>query len=246
MKKLETVLDEELSAAGVQTTELDTLFLDNKCQIRDFQGLVHLTKLRVLSMNMVGLQSLDGVEKLTNLAQLSISDNKIVDGLEKLQKLQQLYKLDMCNNRISDLNEILKLQSLPSLKILDVQWCPVAKSENFQEKVFSSLKNLLALNGFNRDGEEIEFQEEDDEEEEDDEDDDEDEYEKDEDEEEEEEGGEEEEDDGDEDEEEYEEGDDQFEPQKGDGEGLVQEEFTNDEDDLGRPSKKPRTEERQG
>lgn len=69
-------------------------------------------KLTRLNLDGLGIRSLEGIQHLKNLEQLSIRDNEIED-LSPLQGLESLYLLDAFNNRITSAEP---LASLPNLQ----------------------------------------------------------------------------------------------------------------------------------
>ena len=56
----------------------------------------------VLSLNAVGLVSLEKFPALASLKKLELSDNKISGGLESLARSSKLKRLNLSNNRIKD------------------------------------------------------------------------------------------------------------------------------------------------
>jgi len=152
-------------------SEVDTLCLDQaKCgdglaPLEPFKGLLSL------SIQDAGISSLDSMPALENLTELKMSDNKIKGGLENLLRLPNLERLYLAGNQISTLESIEKLSALSKLELLDLEHNPVTKVDGYQKSVFDLFASLIALDGKNRDGEEIEEFDEDEEDDEDDEDD---------------------------------------------------------------------------
>jgi len=149
------------------------LILD-KCSAAKLQGneFDDFPSLTTLSLNSVGLASLDKFPPLQHLKRLDLNDNKIAGGLEALQDagLIHLAVLNLANNRIKSLDDIGPLGGLPSLRCLDLTRCEVTSAENYRATVFESIPSLKILDGLNEEGDEVDYdeeEEEDDDEEED-------------------------------------------------------------------------------
>ncbi|KAI8609912.1 hypothetical protein BC830DRAFT_1173146 [Chytriomyces sp. MP71] len=106
---------------------------------------------------------------------LSAADNRItaIDLIPK--NLPALVSLDLANNRIASLNSLGPLKALENLKHLNLEMNKVVSATSgYRDKVFELLPNLVSLDGVDRDGNDVELDEEEDD---DDDGDDEDEYE---------------------------------------------------------------------
>lgn len=95
---------------------------------------------------------------------MELSDNKI-EGSE-VSKLS-VYKdtltiLKLSNNKITDLGQIECLKDFEQLMKLDISDNEICKMENYREKVFKVLPNLIALDGQDADGKSVYSEEEDD------------------------------------------------------------------------------------
>ncbi|KAJ3296798.1 hypothetical protein HK104_001214 [Borealophlyctis nickersoniae] len=137
---------------------------------KTFHPLSEYTHLEQISMNNCGVVSLEGFPALGNLQRLDLMDNKIAGGFDSLAKagLENLSYLDLSNNRIADPAVLQPLAQLPSLKHLGLLQCPLTKDPNHRQTVFSFLPNLLTIDDWDREGNQVE---EDDDGEEDDEED---------------------------------------------------------------------------
>ena len=60
----------------------------------------------------VGLTSLKGFPKLPKLKRLELSDNRISNGLDNLIECQELEYLNLCGNKIKDLESLEPLVSI--------------------------------------------------------------------------------------------------------------------------------------
>ena len=76
-----------------------------------------LEKVMVMDLQDKGLTSVKGLEKLTQLTKLHLSNNHLTDvkGLEKLTQLKQLYLLD---NKLTDVKGLEKLTQLTGLFLI--------------------------------------------------------------------------------------------------------------------------------
>jgi hypothetical protein len=172
------------ACGGTPLEEVESLTLDSKCKSASVVGLEKCVKLEELSANNCGITSLEGFPSLPILTKLELSDNRISGGLAALKNLPSLVELSVAGNAIGSVDELLALKDAP-LVVLDLVGCPCSDdSQEYRDKVFGMFPSLQALDGKDKDGEELELGSDDDddddeedfdEEESDDEDDDEDE-----------------------------------------------------------------------
>lgn len=145
--------------------EVEELNLDN-VRASKLQGLTsQFTSLKRLSIINVGLSSLEDFPELPTLERLELGDNRLTGGLEHLKGCPALQHLSLVGNRIAlpdDLRPLAELAALVSLDLLD---CPVTQQDGYRELVFNLLPGLGALDGLNREGEEVEESESEDDEE---------------------------------------------------------------------------------
>ena len=77
-----------------------------------------LEKVMVMDLQDKGLTSVKGLEKLTQLTKLHLSNNHLTD-VKGLEKLTQLTKLHLSNNHLTDVKGLEKLTQLKQLYLLD-------------------------------------------------------------------------------------------------------------------------------
>jgi len=134
--------------------------------------LAGFTRLATLSMNNVGLASLDGLfPSLAALRELELNDNRLTGGLEHLNRLSGLESLKLAGNQIATVEALKPLAKLRSLTSLDMIENPVTRQAGYRERVFAALPGLVVLDGVDREGNEVEMDDDDEEDDEDEEDD---------------------------------------------------------------------------
>eukprot|EP00871_Galdieria_phlegrea_P003735 jgi/Galph1/4362/GphlegSOOS_G2969.1 len=144
--------------------EVKELYLDNLCRTSKPAGLEDLSSLTFLSLNNVGLTSLEGLPRLPKLATLEMSDNMIASGLSVLASATpRLEVLKLGGNRLNSLKELESLSRLKNLRVLDLYGNPVTQSPNYREKLFTTITSLEVLDGADEDGNEVGTEDEDDE-----------------------------------------------------------------------------------
>jgi hypothetical protein len=161
------------ACGGTPLEEVESLTLDSKCKSASVVGLEKCVKLEELSANNCGITSLEGFPSLPILTKLELSDNRISGGLAALKNLPSLVELSVAGNAIGSVDELLALEDAP-LVVLDLVGCPCSDdSQEYRDKVFGMFPSLQALDGKDKDGEELELgsDEDDDEDEDEDEDD---------------------------------------------------------------------------
>jgi hypothetical protein len=159
---LKDAVDEyvKISASAEKDSELHEAILDGMkiTELGDLSFLSGMSKLGYLSVNSVNLKKLQHFPKCS-IQRLELADNHISGGLECLANLTDLEELLLGGNPLSSLDQLKPLSSLTSLRILDVTNCPVSeKSIELSKFVFDLLPNLEALNGKDRDGASVDFE----------------------------------------------------------------------------------------
>lgn len=140
-----------LEKRGRNPGEIKELVLDN-CRSTHIEGLTdEFVALETLSLINVGLTSLKGFPKLSNLKKLELSDNRISGGLNHLQSSPKLTHLNLSGNKIKDLDTLQPLKEFKNLKSLDLFNNEVTNGDNYREKVFSLIPSLRCLDGFDTD-----------------------------------------------------------------------------------------------
>uniref|UniRef100_A0A3P9PLB3 Acidic leucine-rich nuclear phosphoprotein 32 family member n=1 Tax=Poecilia reticulata TaxID=8081 RepID=A0A3P9PLB3_POERE len=112
--------------------------------------------LEVLSMVNVGLGSLAKLPALPKLRKLEVSDNSISGGLDALaEKCPNLSYLNLSGNHIKELSSLQPLQNLKNLKSLDLYSCGVTAADGYRDAVFRLLPQVVYLDGFDPDDNEV-------------------------------------------------------------------------------------------
>jgi hypothetical protein len=159
------------ACGGTPLEEVESLTLDSKCKSASVVGLEKCVKLEELSANNCGITSLEGFPSLPILTKLELSDNRISGGLAALKNLPSLVELSVAGNAIGSVDELLALEDAP-LVVLDLVGCPCSDdSQEYRDKVFGMFPSLQALDGKDKDGEELELGSDDDDDEDEDEED---------------------------------------------------------------------------
>ncbi|XP_050362598.1 uncharacterized protein LOC126781678 [Nymphalis io] len=128
----------------VLAPHLRTLVLDGSAMssLRDLG--IGLIKLKSLSVNRCGLNSLDGVWGLGALRELYAAGNRLHD-LHALAALQKLHTLNLANNPIEESSRIWTLGVCCALRRLTLSGTPIADSLNYRSLVASALPLLVTL-----------------------------------------------------------------------------------------------------
>ena len=165
--------DEPLNPEEFSNLILDELKVE-RLSLEDKKFLEEFTNLELLSLNQTNIKSTANFPDAPNLVRLELNDNKLPGSeLKNLTKYQQLRTLKFANNLICDFTEIEALKGLSNLVNLDMGQNPIEDKENYREKVFKLFPNLMVLDGVDKDGNEIQSEDEEEDYGEEDEDDDE-------------------------------------------------------------------------
>lgn len=61
-------------------------------------------------------------------------------------------ELRLANTKISSFDDIKNLNRFKNLESLELEECPISKEENYREKIFEMLPDLVCLDNLTRDG----------------------------------------------------------------------------------------------
>ncbi|BHF84339.1 Acidic leucine-rich nuclear phosphoprotein 32 member [Sparganum proliferum] len=86
-------------------------------------------------------------------AELDLSENPIVDGVESLTECPKLEVLNLSGNKLKTVSDLSPLASLANLKSLELNNCEIAAIEDYRKEVFSILPKLQYLDGLDQNGE---------------------------------------------------------------------------------------------
>ncbi len=115
-------------------------------RISKIEGLEKLTQLKELYLSENRIKIIENLDANVNLTVLDISKNQI-EHLDNLQSLVNLTELWFNNNQIKNADELNKLVSIESLQCIYVHDNPAFdREENYRAKVLLQLKQLTQLN----------------------------------------------------------------------------------------------------
>ncbi len=165
----------------IESDEVEEIILD-EIEIQEISAelkkkLESVKDLSILSMNNCALKSLANFPNLPKLVRLELMNNDFpASELKHLTGLRELQSLSISDNNIKTVDDLKVLKDLP-LAQLDVSGTELAEQEGYHDKVFSLFKELQILDNKDKEGKEVEYEDDDeendynDEDEEDDEDD---------------------------------------------------------------------------
>lgn len=164
--KVIKMIDEAIEADDVDEIVLDENELNEitpelKKKLESIEGI------STLSLNNCKLKSLNNFPNLPSLIRLELMNNEFpAADLKHIAVLAELQSLSISDNTIGTAEDLSVLSKLP-LAQLDISGTPLADQQDYRDKVFKLFKDLQILDNKDKDGNEVEY--EDDEEFEDDE-----------------------------------------------------------------------------
>ncbi len=128
MERRKVIVKGETIYVKGETLDLISKGINN---ISEIEGLESLTNLQELTLSENKITEIKGLEALTNLIILTLSENKIseIKGLESLTKLQEI-SLNM--NKIS---EIKGLEALKNLQKLNLEWNQITEIKGLESLI---------------------------------------------------------------------------------------------------------------
>jgi len=142
------------------------LNLDNRCTSATLSPLLAtFPALEILSLNNIGLVSLDAFPSLPRLRELELGDNKIVDakGLAVVAKMApNVEVLKMGGNGVGELEVFEALGGMRKLASVDMFGNPVTEKGEYRKIAFEKVRSLKVLDGMDAKGNEVEQDDDDD------------------------------------------------------------------------------------
>ncbi len=129
-----------------------TFTKEEKLCLEEYKNLIHL------SLNNIGLKSLENLPAIKGLYYLSIKNNELNgDDFNLIPKLYPgLSKLKISGNNIEKINNLMKLRNL-NLRKIEVKENPFSiGNKNYKNKLFQILPSLEIIDQEDQKGEEIE------------------------------------------------------------------------------------------
>lgn len=84
---------------------------------------------------------------------MELSDNKISGNeLKHLPIYENLRELRLANTRIESFDDIKNLAKFKNLYFLELEESPLSKFQNYREKIFEILPNIMYLDAASKDG----------------------------------------------------------------------------------------------
>lgn len=114
--------------------------------------LCSFTHLEVLSLNGIGLTTLENIPNLPTLKKLELCNNQISGGLQFLAdaKLTNLVSLNLSGNKINRISELEPLANLVKLEELNLNGCAVTKTPDYKLTVYTLIPSLRILDRSDR------------------------------------------------------------------------------------------------
>lgn len=148
---------------AIEADDVDEIVLD-ETEVEEFtpelrKKLEAIEGISTLSLNGCSLKSLANFPKLPGLIRLELMNNKFPAGdLKNLAALPELQSLSISDNDVSGVEDLRALANLP-LAQLDVSGTALAEQADYREKVFALFKDLQILDNKDKDGNDVEYDE---------------------------------------------------------------------------------------
>ena len=153
---MEAIILDQISDA--EPDEVEELNLEgwkgSSISIQDKKLLERYTNLDYLSLADCGLKTLENFPLLLKLIKLDLNNNSLKDGLESLSGLKDLMQLNLSSNEFRSIDLFSPLSGLNSLVYLEVEDCPVSKTEDYRQKLFELIPSLQIVDGLDKNGKE--------------------------------------------------------------------------------------------
>lgn len=156
---------------------VEELILD-ECDISSIseqlgKKLERFANLQSLSMNKCGLKNLSGFPNLSKLVRLELIENSF-NGNQLafvVERLPELISLSVSQNQLTDFASVESLAKLTKLYQLDLTGNSLTELEGYKTHIFNTIPSLEILDNRNKQGEEIQYDDDDEDEDDNDEDD---------------------------------------------------------------------------
>ena len=148
---------------AIEADDVDEIVLD-ETEVEEFtpelrKKLESIEGISTLSLNSCKLKSLANFPSLPGLIRLELMNNKFPAGdLKNLAGLPELQSLSISDNEVTGVEDLRALADLP-LAQLDVSGTALADQADYREKVFALFKDLQILDNKDKDGNDVEYDE---------------------------------------------------------------------------------------
>jgi hypothetical protein len=140
-------------------SEIEELILDSLFKIKSFNNeqkeyLEQYTNLLHLSLNDIGIETLDNFPKIHSLQVLEIMNNNLTgEDLNKMVKLYpSLYKIKLSHNKISNMNNIIGGIKHSNIEKIEILGNPMLKGiSGYRRELFNKIPKLKIIDGKNID-----------------------------------------------------------------------------------------------
>lgn len=148
---------------AIEADDVDEIVLD-ETEIAEFtpelkKKLESIEGMSTLSLNNCKIKSLTNFPKLAGLIRLEIMNNEFpAADLKNLSALTELQSLSISDNQVATVEDLRPLYALP-LAQLDLSGTELAGQKNYRDEVFGAFKELQILDNQDKDGNEVEYEE---------------------------------------------------------------------------------------
>jgi len=120
----------------------------------------HKDTILFLSLNDCALNSLEGFPNLPKLVRLELTDNKISGKeLAQFSQFTSLQSLSLGGNPVQDVSDLEALKGLSTLVQLDLFGCPISEKADYRDKIFAIFEGLEILDNQDKEGNDVDYDE---------------------------------------------------------------------------------------
>ena len=152
----ELIADEDTEEIILDDLEISEISPELKKKLESLEE-----TMQVLSLNNCKLKTLSNFPHLPNLIRLELMNNEFpAHELKNLADLKDLQSLSLSDNDIKSADDLKCLAGV-DLAQLDLSGCELAKQADYRDKVFRMFQNLQILDNKDKDGNEVDYEEDD-------------------------------------------------------------------------------------
>lgn len=153
------LIEKQKPTEDIEELVLDEVVIDAFTP-QEKKAIEALENLVTLTLNDCQLKSLENFPINSSLFRIDLQSNPFpADHLKYLAKLENLQTLYLTGCQIAKLEDLKSLKELKNLVQLDIQETQLSKEKDYFQKVFKFLPNLEILNDKDKEGNEVDFDE---------------------------------------------------------------------------------------